>query len=77
MANATEPTKRTAVWKPPRLRELNLGMVESGTKGSPQGTQYEGATQWPPVGPPGGSNSAGYRAPTSGEVPVPFPYPWQ
>ena len=40
MANATETTKRAAVWNPPRFHKLTSRGIGSGTKPSTQ--QWEG-----------------------------------
>ena len=75
MAETT--TKAAAVWNPPRLRVLGLGVdTKSGNNPLKMGGTYEGLTH--PTAPPFGPNSpsAGYRMPSSGE-PVPHPYPWQ
>ena len=73
MANATETTKHAAAWNPPRITELILGAVGSGSH--PPGTaDWEGARDWHPG--PNASPTRGYRMPTSAE-PVPYPYPWQ
>ena len=66
MAKQPETIKYAAVWNPPRITQLNLGAVRSGTKGqNPYSTDtWEG--HCPPTNPltPG----AAYRMPTSGEV---------
>ena len=43
MANATETTKRAAVWNPPRIHELYLGAVGSGTTHPPTTADWEGS----------------------------------
>ena len=73
MANATETTKRAAVWNPPQLRELNLGSVMSGSR---SGADWEGASTPSPSCPGDQSPTRGYRMSTSSE-PIRCPYPWQ
>ena len=70
-------TTSAAVWNPPRLRQLRLHGVESGTKPGGQ-SLYEGVQNHLPGQAPSDHNSpsTGYRMPTSSE-PVPYPYPWQ
>ena len=76
MAEQTTTTKQAAVWSPPRLHKLMLGSTRSGTLG--QGTSTFEGSQGGPGAPPSFSQpSLGYRMPTSGDLPIPWPYPWQ
>ena len=61
MAKQTEPQKRTAVWNPPRLVNLSVHTVESGTRSTDN--IWEGGTT-------GGAPQCTrrYRVPTSSEV---------
>ena len=74
MAETT--TKAAAVWKPPRIMKLALGGTRSGSDPTKMGSTFEGLTH-PTAPPDANSPSAGYRMPSSGERPVPNPYPWQ
>ena len=77
MANATETTKRAAVWNPPRFHKLHLHdpAVGSGTRTPPTTADWEGSKIWDPSS-PAASPTRGYRMPNSSD-PVPYPYPWQ